>query len=79
MKAGVPVSFSSDRPIVGGDPLDGIKMAIDRPEGFDAAENVDFEDAIDAYTTRSAAAIADESEWGGLNPGQVAKFRLTDD
>ncbi len=48
--AGIRLSFSSDRPIVAGDPLDGINTAVGRPEGFDLSENVTLEEAIDAYT-----------------------------
>lgn len=77
LDAGVPLSFSSDRPIVAGDPLDGISVAVSRPEGFDPAENLSFEEAIDAYTIEAAKVTGDGALMGGLNPGQFADFRLT--
>jgi predicted amidohydrolase YtcJ len=46
----IPLSFSSDRPIVPGNPLDGIRTAINRPEGFDQSENISISEAIRAYT-----------------------------
>lgn len=72
--AGVPLSLSSDRPIVAGDPIDGIRIAVNRPDGFDPSENLTLEEAIDAYTIASARVTADEGEFGSLEAGQLARF-----
>jgi predicted amidohydrolase YtcJ len=77
LNAGVPLSFSSDRPIVGGDPREGIKVAADRPAGFDPSENISREEAIDLYTVAGARANAD-TEFGSLEAGQFAQFRIED-
>jgi predicted amidohydrolase YtcJ len=75
--AGVKLSFSSDRPIVSGNPLDGIKVATSRPEGFDPSENITLVEAVHAYTAAGAEVVQD-SDFGALLPGQLAKFRLED-
>lgn len=75
MDAGIPLAFSSDRPIVAGDPRDGIEVATDRPEGFDASENISIGEAEQAYTVAASDAMFD----GGLcdlAPGSRAEFRL---
>lgn len=73
--AGIPLSFSSDRPIVLGNPLDGIRVATNRPEGFDPNENLSEEECIDAYTVEAAKPTGDASDLGGLESGQFVKFR----
>jgi predicted amidohydrolase YtcJ len=75
LEAGIPLSFSSDRPIVGGDPKDGVACLTNRPEGFDASENITLPQAIRGYTSASAAAMEDES-LGSLLPGQWAEFAV---
>lgn len=72
--AGIPLSFSSDRPIVQGDPRDGIEIATNRPEGFDPSESLTLEEAIDAYTSEAARANEDEQTLGSLEPRQVASW-----
>lgn len=71
---GIPLSFSSDRPIVKGDPMDGIRVATNRPDDFDPSENLAMEEAIDAYTMEAARANEDASLIGGLEAGQLALF-----
>lgn len=73
--AGIPLSFSSDRPIVQGDPLDGIKIATGRHAPFDESENLTFEEAVDAYTIEAAKVTGDQETLGGLEPGQLALWR----
>lgn len=74
--AGIPLSFNSDRPIVAGDPMDGIHTAVRRPEGFDPSENVTIEEALLAYT-REAAFTNDDSEiMGSLTDRQLADFQV---
>lgn len=76
LDAGIPLSFSSDRPIVPGSPVNGIAAAVHRPEGFDPAENVSREEAILAYTVGGAIANGDEPIMGSLEEGQVADWTL---
>lgn len=74
--AGIPLSFSSDRPIVPGDPLDGVATAIKRPEGFDTSEEVTFQEAIDAYTAMGSVANGEPGLMGTLEPGSLADYRV---
>jgi predicted amidohydrolase YtcJ len=74
LDAGIPLSFSSDRPIVPGDPRDGIRTAICRPEGFDAGENCTLAEAIYATTRESAKVNGDAQAMGSLTEGQDARF-----
>jgi len=60
LDAGLRLSLSSDRPIVAGDPQVGIDLAVNRPEGFDPAENCTLEEAIRGYTTEAAAVNGDQ-------------------
>lgn len=76
LDAGIPLSFSSDRPIVPGDPWDGIRTATNRPPGFDPAENVTEREAIHAYTAMGAVANAEAAEMGELKPGQFADYQV---
>jgi predicted amidohydrolase YtcJ len=78
LKAGIPLSFSSDRPIVAGDPLDGIRTLVNRPEGYDASENISAEAAWMGYSQRAADANGDSNLMGGLLPGQFADFQVLD-
>ncbi|MCW5937533.1 MAG: amidohydrolase [Fimbriimonadaceae bacterium] len=75
LDAGVKLSFSSDRPIVPGDPRDGIACAVRRPEGFDPAENVTLEEAVRAYTVDAARANGDQGLFGEIRDGAVAAFQ----
>lgn len=76
--AGIPLSFNSDRPIVAGDPWDGIRTASQRPPGFDPGENCSREEAMLAYTVEGARANGDLTEMGTLLPGTFADFQLYD-
>jgi len=76
MEAGIRLSFSSDRPIVSGDPLVGIAAATMRPEGFDPAENVDRQAAIANYTEMGLDANEDPPELGGLQVGGWGDYRV---
>ncbi|MER3466327.1 MAG: hypothetical protein C4340_04085, partial [Armatimonadota bacterium] len=73
--AGVTIGLSSDRPIVPGDPWDGIRSAVSRPPGFDPSEAISVEEAIDMYTL-GAAKVNDETELGSLAAGEWADFQL---
>lgn len=78
LDAGIPLSFSSDRPIVAGDPWDGILTACMRPAGFDPAEAVKRQEAVLAYTTAGGHANEDDS-MGSLEVGHLADFQLYDE
>lgn len=71
LRGGVSVAFSSDRPIVPGAPVDGLRVAVRRPEGFDPAENVDAPTAPDAYTRRAAEVCGDAGYLGTFEPGAL--------
>ncbi len=75
LDAGIPLSFNSDRPIVGGDPWLGIWSAVNRPAGFAPDEAVTVEEAIHAYTAAGASANFD-SDQGRLEPGFHADFQV---
>ncbi len=76
LDAGIRLSFSSDAPIVSGNPWIGIRAATNRPEGFDPRENCTFEEAIHAYTQAGADLGGDGGDFGSLNPGQLAQFNV---
>ncbi|MGV3615869.1 MAG: amidohydrolase [Fimbriimonas sp.] len=76
LDAGVRLSFSSDRPIVAGDPWDGILTASDRPEGYDASENVTREEAVRLYSEAGSRANGDGNLFGSLAVGTRADFQV---
>jgi len=76
LDSGVRLSFNSDRPIVAGDPWNGIRTASNRPPGFDPAENCTLEEAILAYTASAADVNGDRGEMGTLLPGTLAHFQV---
>lgn len=76
--AGLRLSFNSDRPIVAGDPRDGIRTAVRRPEGFDPAESVSFAEAMKAYSVEGARVNGDAGKMGSLAVGELADFQLFD-
>jgi len=78
-RAGIPLSLSSDRPIVPGDPWDGILTAENRPEGFDPSENLPRKNGFLAYTAEASAVNGDGRSQGTLEPGSLADFCLYDD
>lgn len=79
LNAGIRLSFSSDRPIVAGDPRDGIRTITHRPAGYDTAENVTVEEAWLGYTSRAAEVNGDANLMGCLTPGQLADFQVMDE
>lgn len=74
--AGLRLSLSSDRPIVSGDPYQGIANAIQRPVGFDPSENISPIEAFADYHGRAAAAM--EDDFGDLHVGQWADMLWLD-
>lgn len=58
-KAGIPLSLSSDRPIVSGDPHLAMKNASQRPDGYDPNESISMEEAIRAHTAMGWIGMGD--------------------
>lgn len=75
LDAGIRLSYNSDRPIVPGDPMDGIRTATKRPPGFDQKENVTLHQAIRAYTAAGAEACG-ETNLDSLGEGELADYQL---
>ncbi len=75
LAAGVPIAFSSDRPVVGGAPLDGVRAALRHagPSGLTlaAAERPSVTEALRAWTAGAAAAMND-ADGGVIAPGRRA-------
>jgi len=72
-EAGVHIGFSSDRPIVPGNPWDGIRIAADRGE-----ESISIERGVDLYTWGAAELDGDSASFGRLNIRQQADFQVYD-
>lgn len=77
--AGVPLSLSSDRPIVPGDPRLAIRTASHRPDSFDSSENLTEIEAIFAHTVEAAKCMGDTGRFGTLAPGSDARYVVVDD
>lgn len=74
LNAGVKIAFSSDRPIVTGNPWAGIKAACDRKAPYDPSENITIQEAIDCYTKLASQILGDpESE---IADGKPADFQI---
>jgi predicted amidohydrolase YtcJ len=76
LDAGVPLSFSSDRPIVAGDPRDGIRTAVNRP-GFSPTERVTLPEALRMYTADASDVLGIGERFGRIAPGHPAPLPLT--
>jgi len=63
---------------VAGDPLDGMRTAVRRPEGFEASENVTIDEALHSYTSEAAFSNDDSELMGSLKPRQLADYQLFD-
>jgi predicted amidohydrolase YtcJ len=74
LDAGIPLALNSDRPIVAGNPWDGISCATQRPEGFDPSENISPGQAFDGYTKDGARLCGDPGLLGELRVGAFADF-----
>jgi predicted amidohydrolase YtcJ len=72
-KAGIPMGFSSDRPIVPGNPWDGIRIAAARGD-----DSVPMERGVELYTSGAAEVDDDGSLFGRLNIRQCADFQIYD-
>lgn len=76
MEAGVPLSFSSDRPIVAGDPWDAVRVVEKRPPEFVASEALDRRQALLGYTQGGSDGNFDSPRMGALREGQLADFAV---
>lgn len=63
LAAGIPMPFSSDRPVVRGAPLDGVRAALRHDRGLSVAE------ALHSWTAAGASAL-DDDEGGRLEVGR---------
>lgn len=75
---GLPVAFSSDRPVVEGAPLLGVQAAVTQRTASGAPyvpeEAITVEEALRWYTVGSAYTVFAEKELGTLAPGKWADF-----
>lgn len=78
LDAGISLSFNSDRPIVPGNPWDGIEMAVNRLPGFSPTENVSLKEAVDCYTKAGAVANGEVGFAGDFREGAMADFQVYD-
>ena len=80
LDAGVPVAFGSDRPVVGGRPLDGIAAAVRHagPSGTRLSDDeaISAAEALHAWTAGAAYAMCDEADAGRLSVGLRADMTL---
>jgi predicted amidohydrolase YtcJ len=74
LNAGVKVAFSSDRPIVTGNPWEGIHAACDRKAPYDSNENITLQQAIHCYTTTAAQILGDSP--ANITHGKPADFQI---
>lgn len=86
LKAGAPLAFGSDWPVVPLDPLLGIYAAVTRatldgkhPDGWVPEERLTVEEALRAYTTGSAFAAFEENQKGTIAPGKLADLVVLSD
>jgi predicted amidohydrolase YtcJ len=70
-EAGIPLSLSSDRPIVTGNPALTFRNATDRPEGFSKEENLEPVEALRSMTKRAWEALGEEGH-GVVAEGEPA-------
>jgi predicted amidohydrolase YtcJ len=84
-RLGIPVSYSTDAPVSGMDPLHCIAWAVllrdsayTDPNGFYPGEQVDVHAAVDAYTAASSFSAFDEHHLGRIAPGYLADMVFLD-
>ena len=81
-QSGVPIAFSSDRPVTPGHPLTGIQAAVQRRtregEVLGPDHRVGAETSIGYYTAGGAYATGDEAWKGALRPSMAADFAVLD-
>lgn len=73
---GLSMSFSSDRPIVVGDPWVGIYSSHCRPEGYGDVEATTIAEGVDLYTRGGAVANFDGDWLGRIESGFGGDFQI---
>lgn len=73
--AGIRLSLNSDRPIVGGDPWDGIRTACRKPDGFDPSEVLT---PVEALTAMTLDATTPEDPLCTLNVGDRWEYQTSE-
>ncbi|SDR97056.1 amidohydrolase [Agrococcus carbonis] len=80
LDAGMPLAFSSDRPVAAGAPLLGIQSFVERrsEEGriYGEHERISVDEAVHAATVGSAQVTGQQAVKGRLAPGQLADMVL---
>ncbi|GEK80181.1 amidohydrolase [Agrococcus baldri] len=80
LDAGMPLAFSSDRPVAAGAPLLGIQAFVQRisEEGlvYGEHERISVDEAVHAATVGSAEVTGQQAQKGRLAPGQLADLVL---
>ena len=81
LKSGAKVVFGSDTPVADYNPFKGIQAAISRRYNLEPKEdswypnqNINMDEAINAYTKDAAFASYEESLKGTIEPGKLADF-----
>ncbi|HSV73936.1 MAG TPA: amidohydrolase [Chthonomonadales bacterium] len=82
LQAGIEVAFSSDCPVVPGDPLDGVRAALRRTtisgRTLGPSQRVGLTAALHAYTHAGARAVGDEAHTGRVARGMRADLVVLD-
>lgn len=83
LRQGIPVAFSSDRPVVSGAPLLGIHAAVNQKtrsgEDYNPEEKISVTAAITCYTINGAYASFEEKIKGSLEVGKLADLVILDE
>lgn len=84
LRSGLPCSGGSDAPIEPLDPFLGIHAAVtrrkpgERHEGYIPEEKLSVTEAVELFTTGSAAAAGEAGERGSIEVGKYADFTVVD-
>ena len=76
INARVPLSLSSDRPIIRGNPLDSLSASVQRPSGFAASENITLIEAISGWTSQAATMSGFPDHFGKISVGSPSLLNI---
>lgn len=83
LKKGIPIAFSSDRPVVSGAPLLGIHAAVNQKtrsgQDYNAEEKISVVEAMQCYTINGAYANFAERIKGSLEVGKLADLVILEE